>query len=191
MVGCHLCYPKGSSGPVNVIVGLALIIETEGTESRRGGKNGTHSRIKNIRGWRIMEKTWWKTLSAQSERVCLQCHTGTDKNCCMASQQHSLPSKERQHLVWWNTTDLTPLWLSLHIGFHKLQCISNLLATGIKKTLKWDPPHPHIFITFPYSNSKKTLIIMGKETANLFKNIIWQSQSCDTRHAPRWHLSHF
>lgn len=27
--------------------------------------------IKNRQGWRIMEKTWWKTLSAEPERVCL------------------------------------------------------------------------------------------------------------------------
>lgn len=159
MFACHLCYPRGSSGSVNVIVGLALIRETEGTERRRGEKMAhvvSVCGIKNRQGQRIMEKTRWKTLSAHTAWTALfaQCHTGTDKNCSMASQLHSLPSKERQHLVWWRTTDLTPLWLSLHTGFFKLQYMSYLLATGIKKTLKWATPHPRIFITFPYSSSK-------------------------------------
>ena len=43
MLACHLCYPKGSSGPVNVSVVLALIMDMGGTESRKGNKDGTDS----------------------------------------------------------------------------------------------------------------------------------------------------
>lgn len=158
----HLCYPKGSSGPVNVSVVLALIMEW-GTESMRRNKDGTDSTCLWDEEWTRVEKrekkqnrkvmvensfrTAWMVLFAQ-------CHTGTDKSHCMATQQQSLSTKERWHLVWWKNTDLTPLGLSLLTGLFKLQDTSYLLASGIKKTLKLATPYAHIFIIFPHSISK-------------------------------------
>lgn len=135
--------------------------------------------IKNSWGWRIIEKTWWKTVSTAWTGLFAQHHTGTDKNCCMASQQHSLPSKGRQHLVGWKTTDLTPVWLSLHTGF--LNCNIFLIYWPLESRRHWSkPPHTHMFSLHFHNLVENPLNIIGKETANLFKNIIWQQKSYDT-----------
>lgn len=58
-------------------------------------------RIKNRQGWRMMEKTWWKTLSAQPEWVCLRSVIQGQIRAAVW-QANSIPCPPRKDNTWYD-----------------------------------------------------------------------------------------
>lgn len=101
--------------------------------------------IKNSWGWRIIEKKWWNTLSAQPERVCLhnviqgQIRTAVWR----ANSIHCPPRKDN---TWYDGR--LQIW---HLsGFHCTQDFLNcnifLNYWPVESRRHWsEPPHTRIF----------------------------------------------
>lgn len=83
-----------------------------------------------------MENTWWKTLSAQPERVCLHSVIqGQIRTAVWQAAFTVLQGKTTPGVMEVYRSD-TSLAFTARRNFFKQQYISDLLATGIKKTLK-------------------------------------------------------
>lgn len=157
-------------------------------------------RIKNRQGWRMMEKTWWKTLSAQPEWVCL--HSVIQGQIRAAVwQANSIPCPPRKDNTWYD--ERPQIW---HLsGFHCTQDFFNCKICLIYWPLESrrhcsEPPHTRTFSLHFHTLVPKVSHNYVERNCKSLQEYYMTVKECsgqttiksyDTRPVSRWHLSHF